>query len=205
MKELHEIKVIENNYKSVLKEKGSRFLSFAFPVDTEEEAISILEKLKKEFYDASHHCYAYKLKENLKYSDAGEPSGTVGVRIFNAVEHFELTNILVVVIRYFGGTKLGAGGLGKAYYESSLNVLQKALIKKKFLYRKIFIKVDFQLVQKVYHLFNDSYNKILNTGYSDQANFECLVKPELLDQLMEEIRNISAGKVEIMQSELVYY
>jgi len=134
-----------------------------------------LERIKKEFYDASHHCYAFKITDNLKYSDAGEPSGTAGIRILNAIEHFELVNILVVVVRYFGGTKLGAGGLGRAYYDSALQALEEAKIKKKFLYQKIFIKLDFQFAQKVYHLFSDSEKKILNVNYDEEAEFECLV------------------------------
>lgn len=205
MKEPEEIRVINKSYKSELKEKGSRFIAFAFPVNNEEEIISNLEQLKKEFYDASHHCYAYKLIDSFKYSDAGEPSGTAGIRIYNAVEHFNLVNIFVVVVRYFGGTKLGVGNLGRAYYDSSIDVLSKAYIKTKHLYQKIFIKIDFHLAQKIYHLFGSTDNKIINVKYSEHANFECLVRPDDLNQYFVEINNLSGGKAEITVSEVYYY
>jgi len=205
MKELPEINVIEKSYKSELKEKGSRFLSFAIPVEKEEEAFLNLERIKKEFYDASHHCYAFKIIDNLKYSDSGEPSGTAGLRILNAIEHFNLLNIIVVVVRYFGGTKLGVGGLGRAYYDSALQVLEKADIKKRHLYQKIFIKLDFQFAQKVFHLFSESDKKILNINYTELAEFECVVKPELLNQVIKELNDLTIGNVEIINSEKNYY
>ena len=163
-----------------------------------------MERIKKEFYDASHHCYAFKITDNLKYSDAGEPSGTAGIRILNAIEHFELVNILVVVVRYFGGTKLGAGGLGRAYYDSALQALEEAKIKKKFLYQKIFIKLDFQFAQKVYHLFSDSEKKILNVNYDEEAEFECLVKPGKLSQIIKNLNDLTNGMVEISKGENIY-
>jgi len=205
MKELPEINVIEKSYKSELKEKGSRFLSFAIPVEKEEEAFSNLERIKKEFYDASHHCYAFKIIDNLKYSDSGEPSGTAGLRILNAIEHFNLLNIIVVVVRYFGGTKLGVGGLGRAYYDSALQVLEKVDIKKRHLYQKIFIKLDFQFAQKVFHLFSDSDKKILNINYTELAEFECLIKPEKLNQIIKNLNDLTIGNVEIINSEKNYY
>jgi uncharacterized YigZ family protein len=200
-----EIKTINNTYKSELKEKASKFLGFAFPVESENEALSILDRIKKEYYDASHHCYAYKLTDSLiKYSDAGEPSGTAGIRILNAIEHFDIANILIVIVRYFGGTKLGIGGLGRAYYETACRLLEKAEIRKKYLYQKILITLDFQFTQKVYHLFNDSENKILNVNYSDKANFECIVKPAKIDQIIEKLNNFTNGKAEVSPGKSIY-
>jgi uncharacterized YigZ family protein len=205
VKELDEIYVIDKSYKSELKEKGSRFLSFAFPVENEEEVFSRLKGLKKEFYDASHHCYAFKLLTNSKYSDSGEPGGTAGLRILNAIEHFNLINILVVVVRYFGGTKLGVGRLGKAYYDSAYQVLEKSKIKRKNLYQKIFIKVSFPFIEKIYHLFNDMDKKILNSHYQDLAEFECLVKPTEYEQIIQNLNNLTNGQVEIRVGEKIYY
>jgi uncharacterized YigZ family protein len=200
-----EIKTINNTYKSELKEKASKFLGFAFPLESEKEALSILDKIKKEYYDASHHCYAYKLPDSIiNYSDAGEPSGTAGIRILNAIEHFDIANILIVVVRYFGGTKLGVGGLGRAYYDTAYQLLEKAEIRKKYLYQKVFITLDFQFAQKVYHLFNDSENKILNVNYSDKANFECLVKPAEIPQITEKLNNFTNGKVEVSPGKSIY-
>jgi len=204
MKVPTEIKIINNSYKSELKIKSSRFIGFAFPVENEDVTVSILEKIRKEYYDASHHCYAYKLLDLNKYSDAGEPSGTAGIRILNAIEHFNLVNTLVLVVRYFGGTKLGVGGLGKAYFDSAFQTLNKAEIIIKNLYQKILIKTDFQLTQKVYHLFNNSENKILNVNYSDFANFECLVKQEDITQTIIKLNDLTNGNVKITQMGNIY-
>jgi|SRR5690554_1169131 len=205
MKEPEEIRVIEKSYKSEIKEKGSRFIAFAFPVNSEEEINLNLENLKKEFYDATHHCYAYKLIDSFKYSDAGEPSGTAGIRIYNAIEHYNLNNILVVVVRYFGGTKLGVGGLGRAYYQSAQDVLSKAQITIKILYEKLFISVDYENAQKVFHIFNNTANKILEVNYSEQANFVSLVLPQLKDKIVREINSATSGKAAITAENKIYY
>lgn len=204
MEELSEIKVIEKIYKSELKEKGSRFIGFAIPAENEEEVFLNLEKIKKEFYDASHHCYAFKLKNSFKYSDAGEPNATAGIRILNAIEHFKLTDILVLIVRYFGGTKLGVGALGRAYYDSAFQVLEKAVIKKKYLYQKILIKLDFQFAQKIFHFFNDSDKKILNVNYTQMAEFECLVKPDKMELIKNHLNDLTNGSVEIINSKKIF-
>jgi uncharacterized YigZ family protein len=200
-----EIRVIDKNYEAELKEKTSRFIGFAFPVENEEEILSYLKDLKKKYYDATHHCYAYKTLSNEKYSDAGEPSGTAGIRIYNAIEHFHLTNILVVVVRYFGGTKLGVGGLGKAYYETAFAVLEKAGKTDKKLYQKVFIKVDFEQVKKIYHVFNESENKIVNTNYTDKVEFECLVKSDDHQHIISTLIDLTNGKVEITLAGILYF
>ena len=204
MKDLTEINVIEDSYKSELKERNSRFISLAIPVEKQEEAFSNLERIKKEFYDASHHCYAFKFQDNYKYSDAGEPSGTAGIRILNAIEHFNLVNILVVIVRYFGGTKLGVGGLGKTYYNSALKVLEKAEIKKKYLYQKILIKLDIHFAQKVYHIFNEPDKKMLKAEFPGKAEFECAIRPENLSQIQKMFQDLTNGNVEISLDKKIY-
>lgn len=200
-----EIRVIGKECKAELKEQSSRFISFAFPIGNEEEVQLHLKNLKKKYHDATHHCYAYKTLSLEKYSDAGEPSGTAGVRIFNAIEHFNLTNTLIVVVRYFGGTRLGVGGLGKAYYEAAYKVLEKAEKLNKKLYQKVFIKVDFGMVNKVYQIFNESQNKILNTNYSDQVEFECLITSDNFHQIISELKNATNGNIGINQTEILYF
>ena len=200
-----EIRVIDKECKAELKEKSSRFVGFAFPIENEEEVQVHLKNLKKKYYDATHHCYAYKTLTLEKYSDAGEPSGTAGVRIFNAIEHFNLTNTLVVVVRYFGGIKLGVGGLGKAYYEVAHKVLEKAEKLKRKLYQKVFIKVDFEMVNKVYQIFNESQNKILSTNYFDRVEFECLIISDKVQQIISELNDATNGHTDINQTEMIYF
>jgi uncharacterized YigZ family protein len=201
-----EIKVIKNSCQADYKEKGSRFIALAFPVQTVDEALTILERTRKKYYDASHHCYAYRLHNNKsKYSDAGEPSGTAGVRILNAIEHFSLSDIIVIIVRYFGGTKLGVGGLGRAYYDSAVQVLNKAKIINKKMYQKIFISTGHNLVQKIYHIFSSYESKILNVEYTDKARFECLVIPSDKQKIIFEINNAINGSMEISEGEKLYF
>ena len=116
------------------------------------------------------------INDVFKYSDDGEPNGTAGLRILNAIDHFQLLNVLVVVIRYFGGTKLGVGPLGKVYYNSAIGVLEKSVKIEKYFYYKIFVDVDFKQISSIHHIINNSEVKILNTKYADNVTFELVVK-----------------------------
>lgn len=130
--------LFEDTYRTItkpsdglFKDRGSKFIARAFPVKTEEEVKECLANLRKEYYDARHHCYAYQLgfdKSAFRINDDGEPSGTAGRPIFGQLQSFDLTNILVVVIRYFGGTKLGVSGLINAYKTATKEALETAEI-----------------------------------------------------------------------------
>lgn len=131
MQETDEYKTIATPSTGLYKEKGSKFLSFAEPVGSEEQIKTILEKYRKQYHDARHHCYAWATgysRENHRMNDDGEPSGTAGKPIFGQILSFDLTNILIVVVRYFGGTKLGVGGLITAYKTAAREALENASI-----------------------------------------------------------------------------
>ena len=114
----------------IYKDKGSKFLSFAEPIDSEEQAKARIAFYRKKYHDARHVCYAYKLDENLwRAKDDGEPHGTAGMPILRTINAKGLNYVLVVVVRYFGGTLLGTGGLMVAYREASKDALEKAEIK----------------------------------------------------------------------------
>jgi putative IMPACT (imprinted ancient) family translation regulator len=142
-----EIRTIDEFREVTATIKKSNFIAQVYSINSEEDFKSHLTKAKKKYYDASHHCYAYKLVNgNVRYSDAGEPNGTAGVRILNAIEHFNLVNQLVIVSRIFGGIKLGVGPLGKAYYESAIQVLSESKINtniciKKWIFHQKWIKL----------------------------------------------------------------
>jgi uncharacterized YigZ family protein len=115
----------------LFKDRGSRFLAFAFPVTTEDEIKIHLERLRKEHFGANHHCYAWRLgadKQRFRANDDGEPSGTAGRPILGQLQSFDLTNVAVIVVRYFGGTLRGAGGLVQAYKQSAAEALKAATI-----------------------------------------------------------------------------
>ena len=128
---LEEYKTIKSNSDSYFKEKASKFYSFAFPVQSEDEVKERIKELKSLYKDAGHHCYAFKLGfngEKYRYSDDGEPNNSAGKPIYGQLNSFEITNVLVVVVRYFGGTKLGVGGLIQAYKEGAKTALENAKI-----------------------------------------------------------------------------
>ncbi len=124
-------KTISSNSEGLYRDRGSRFMAMAFPLESEDEIKEKLALLRKEYHDARHHCFAWRLGPDLeryRINDDGEPSGSAGRPIFGQIQSRELTNILVVVIRYFGGTLLGVGGLINAYKTSASNALDMAEI-----------------------------------------------------------------------------
>ena len=202
MQKIENYKTIGSFNETTLKEKSSVFNAQAYPVENEEDALQIVEKTKKKYYDATHHCYAYKLTGNkIKYSDAGEPSGTAGIRILNAINHFNMQNILVIVIRYFGGTKLGVGPLGKAYYNSVIQTLKSSRIIEKKAYKKILIEADLNQVNNIYHLVDEFHGKITKSDYSDNVKFECLVSGEIVEQFESALIELSKGVAKIIIDE----
>lgn len=151
--------------KGVYKEKGSKFMAFAFPVETEEEVKNLVDMLKKEYYDARHHCYAYILgykKEKYRENDDGEPSGTAGKPIHGQLLSKGLTNTLVVVVRYFGGTKLGVSGLIQAYKTAAQDALNHATVIEKIIHVSYCLTFhypemnDVMRIMKEHHLEQDA-------------------------------------------------
>jgi uncharacterized YigZ family protein len=153
--ETDKYKTIKSSSEGICKEKGSRFLAFAFPVVNAEEIKSIIEGIRKEHHDARHHSYAYMIgKERLiwRISDDGEPSGTAGRPILGQINSFGLTNILIVVSRYFGGTLLGVSGLINAYRRAAADAIMNAEIVELTLndyYEIVFPYISMNVVMKI--------------------------------------------------------
>jgi len=148
----------------VYKEKGSRFLAYAWPVGSEEEIKDLLEGLRKDHHKARHICYAYRLggdKSNFKYSDGGEPHNSAGFPILGQIKSFDLTNILVAVVRYFGGTKLGLGGLTSAYKDAAKDALEHAEIVEEIERETISITVDYAHLSELMNFIRSNNIKVL--------------------------------------------
>ena len=201
-----QIKTIKDFRDFSFKEKSSEFIAIVYPVDNEETALNQLNEIRKKYFDASHHCYAYKLKSReQKYSDDGEPNGTAGLRILNAIEHFDLMDVLLIVVRYFGGTKLGVGPLGKAYYNSSIEVLEKSEILTKILFQRIEIEVDFNFISQVHRVISQFSAIIIDLQFTTKANFKCFVKPNDFVQISIELTNLSKGQVLVALKPVLEY
>ena len=197
-----QINTIEKFNQKSYKEKGSEFIGRVYHVEQENEIVETLNKLKKKYYDATHHCYAYKLLNGkFKYSDDGEPGGSAGIRILKAIEHFDLVNQLVVVTRYFGGTKLGVGPLGKAYYSAAYDVLEQSKIVVKTLYYTVYITSTFNNISHLHRIISQYNSKIENSIYRENVKLKCFVQPSKLDIITAELNEVSRGEIIITKTE----
>ncbi len=201
-----QITTVKSFSESIFKEKGSRFIGRVYPIEFTENFNDILSSVKKQFFDASHYCYAYRLlNDEFKYSDAGEPNGTAGIRILNAIDHFSLTNVMVIVTRYFGGTKLGIGPLGKAYYNSAEMTIKSAEKITKTAFQKVIIESDFSFTSLMHKTFSDFEMKVTSTEYEKNVKFVCIIKPRLMAKFQEYLTDKTHGSVKILVEEKINY
>ncbi|BEV05917.1 YigZ family protein [Chryseobacterium gambrini] len=178
---------------TLLKEKGSKFLGFAFPVNNEEELKNALEKIRAEHPKATHHCYAFRMGlngENYRANDDGEPSGSAGLPIYNQLLAHEITNVLVISVRYYGGTKLGVSGLVKAYKESAKITLEEANIVTKELETTIEIQFNFNQQNIIFTLLSKYDAKIINFDAQERAIISAKIKLRHKDEILESLINI---------------
>lgn len=193
---------IKESKKAKLKEKGSIFIAQAFPVSSEEEAKTNIDKTKKELFDATHHCFAFRIGkgEIIRYSDAGEPRGTAGRPILTAIQSKNLTDILVVVTRYFGGVKLGTGGLSRAYHESSLKVLNECEIIKKIKKAQIGLKVPLNLYGNVCKIFSRYNCDITKTDFEEKnVKITLVIEGKRSSELRNNLIDATDGKIEFIK------
>lgn len=191
---LHEYKTIEKPVENtLLKEKGSKFLGFAFPINNETELKSALDKVRTEHPKATHHCYAFRMGlngENYRANDDGEPSGSAGLPIYNQLLAHEITNVLVISVRYYGGTKLGVSGLVKAYKESAKITLEEANIITKELEIEIEIQFQFNQQNIIFTLLSKFDAKILNFDSQQTAIISARIKTKHKDDIIDALSNI---------------
>lgn len=170
---------ITQNAESSLREKGSRFLAYSYHVVDESDVKKCLLDLKQKYPDATHHCYAFVLgqaSQAQRANDDGEPSNSAGRPIVRAILSKQLTNVLVVVVRYFGGTMLGIPGLIEAYGTSSKMVLEQSGIIEKFMEEKFSVTAEFQHEQEIHRLLNPFQIRIVNREYTHKVRYEIFVR-----------------------------
>ncbi len=178
-------------------EKKSRFIATVRPVTTEQEALELISECRTEFRDATHNVYAYTVQENniCRYSDDGEPSGTAGVPVLEVLNKEGLTDVAVVITRYFGGTLLGAGGLVRAYGKTAKLGIDKAKITEKIYCHRLEIKTPYDLLGKVRYLIETGDYILGNIEYTDQVNVTAYVKYDLLDLFLQEMEETTNAAV----------
>lgn len=175
---------------SLYKEKGSKFIGLAYPVQSEEEVKEVLDALRKKYYDARHHCFAYILgphTERYRANDDGEPNHSAGDPILGQIKSMELTNTLVVVIRYFGGTKLGVGGLIHAYKTAAADALAGNEVKEEVVREKLALRYDYESTNEVMRLIKEFDLEILHQEFTADCYMEVAVRQSLHEPLLEKL------------------
>lgn len=188
--------------------KKSRFIASVAPAETEEAALAFIEEIKKKYWDASHNCSAYLIGATnsiMRCSDDGEPSKTAGKPMLDVLKAKNLTNIVVVVTRYFGGTLLGTGGLVKAYQSAVIEGLNHSILIKKELGNHLMLTTDYNLIGKIQYYIAQEAIPILSSDYSDIVKLNILISPSKTQAFQKKIAELTNGSAIINEIEKVYF
>ncbi len=164
---------IKTDSRGYFKDRGSKFLAFAFPAANENDINNKLDNLRREYHDARHHCYAWRLgaeKDQFRANDDGEPSGTAGRPILGQIEKHDLTNILIIVIRYFGGTLLGTGGLINAYRSAAADAIERSVIVTKTVDQIISVSFPYESMNNVMKIVKDERAEQIDQNFGTDCN-----------------------------------
>lgn len=196
---------ITGQVEAEIKVKSSRFIAFASPTDTPDDAQSILESVSKKYYDATHHCYAYQTgtgnDERFRYSDDGEPSGTAGKPIYQVIRGHQLTNVIIVVTRYYGGTKLGTGGLVRAYSDSASEALALAERKTQIISAPLIIGFPYNETSAVMRLIHAFNGQVSHSEYDTLTTLTVDLRLSVIEQFKNDLINITRGQALIRDHE----
>ena len=183
-----EFRTIKEESRGLFKDRGSKFIAIARPVTSYDSIKEVLNSIRKQYHDARHHCYAYRLGaegEDWRVNDDGEPSGTAGNPIIGQLKSYKLTNIIIVVVRYFGGTLLGTGGLINAYRSAARDALENAEIIKKTLDYTYYLQFPYSVINEVMKIIKEE-----NLHQSEQVfEMDCTMKIHFRASLEKRIRS----------------
>lgn len=188
--------------------KKSRFIATVNPAQTEGEALEFIDNLKKKYWDASHNCYAYVIGTKnpiMRYSDDGEPSQTAGKPMLDVLTNKKLTNLVVVVTRYFGGTLLGTGGLVKAYQSATVEGLEYSLIIKKEPGIHMELITDYNLVGKIQYFINQENFYLISSDYTDTVKLDLVVPVNKVHSFHNKLADLSNGTLSATEIKKVYF
>ncbi|MBN2596318.1 YigZ family protein [Labilibaculum sp.] len=196
-------KTINLASEGLYKEKGSKFIAYAYPVTSEEEIKEHIANLKKEYYDARHHCYAYMLgadKSEYRANDDGEPSSTAGKPILGQILSNDITNILIVVIRYFGGTKLGVSGLIHAYKTAAADAISNAEIIEKTVNDIYDVNFDYLVMNDVMKIIKDDQPEQLGQDFNLTCQITLSIRQSEVGKIIEKFSKIDSVKTEYVKT-----
>ena len=184
--------ILKTSEEVLFKEKGSKFFGYAFPVTSEEEVKIHLDNLKKQHHSARHWCYAWQLGKSYEYyraNDDGEPSNSAGMPIYGQLQSFDLTNTLVVVVRYFGGTKLGVGGLIQAYKTAAQMALETCKIVERTIDETFLLKFEYPEMNTVMRIIKEEDITLKNQTMELNCEFEIAVRKKDAERVFELFEN----------------
>lgn len=203
-----QINIVYQGGQGEIVEKKSRFICNVLPINTEEEAIEFIEKTKKKYWDARHNCFAYVIGERQQIqrcSDDGEPSGTAGKPMLDVLLGKKISNVVVVVTRYFGGTLLGTGGLVRAYQKSTQEGLEASVVFEKCYGNQVSIQTDYNGIGKLQYIAATMELHTLDTEYTDKVIMKLLVPVEQQNELEQKVVEATSGRAIIEIEDMIYY
>ncbi|MFO7658163.1 MAG: YigZ family protein [Bacteroidales bacterium] len=192
---------ISSPSEGIFKDKGSRFLAFAYPVCNEEDAKAITDRMRKTYHDARHHCYAYKIGADrpvYRVNDDGEPSGTAGKPIYGQIQSFGLTNVLIVVVRYFGGRLLGTGGLVNAYKNAAENALSHAKIVNEYLFEIAELRFEYKHLPEINKALQSFNCDLLEQAYDEHCYLKVKIRRSLAASLAEKFSSFKEIQISVI-------
>ncbi len=194
--------ILKSNGPQEIKVKNSKFISYTYPIKSQEDFKRVYGNLKKEYHNSTHICYAYRLLKNNEeyfiYNDDGEPSGTAGLPILNEIRRKELYFLSVFVIRYYGGIKLGTGGLIRAYSESARKVIEVANIVEREVLKELIVEFDYANIGAVMSVINREKLTIIKNDFKgDKSLLKIQVPLNKYDNLVKSLINSLSGNINI--------
>jgi uncharacterized YigZ family protein len=205
MKNTGTFKTVINPCTGIFKEKGSKFLAYIYPVSNEQEIKEIVTKIKKEHHGARHHCYVWRLgpeMEEFRLNDDGEPSGTAGRPIFGQIQSKELTNVLIIVVRYFGGILLGTSGLINAYKQATIDALNQAVIVEREVEDLIDVNFDYSAMNEFMQIIKERQIEQIRSDFNLNCSATIAVRKSLSGTLLEKLNHIDKLKASIIGNKI---
>ena len=193
--------ILKPSKETLFKEKGSKFFGYAFPVFTENDVKDRLEELKKKHHSARHFCYAYQLGiENIKFraNDDGEPNNSAGLPIYGQIQSFEVTNILIVSVRYFGGTKLGVGGLISAYKTSAQITLEASVVEEKTINIHYKLTFNYDLMNAVQRIIKEKQIDIIEQKLEMNCQYTISIRKKDSNSIFTIFNNLYKVEIKVL-------
>lgn len=191
-------KTLQEISEAVYTEKRSKFLAFAMPVETAEEVKELVAQYAKKYYDARHVCYAYMLgheRKEFRANDNGEPSGTAGRPILGAINSHELTNVLIVVVRYFGGIKLGTGGLAVAYKEAAHEAIACGVIIEKLVEEDVHVIFEYPYLNPIMRIVKEENPTVVSQTFDNDCEMVLRIRKSEMEKLRNRLLKVDSARI----------